>query len=130
MTSFAPPASSGRVKAMRQAAGRVPLRIKLVAALLVLVVIALAVISMVGLAEFRSYQQGRVDAQLVALSDQIRSFGISALRSQALSYEGYVIELRDSQQRQVGCTQCTLGDLTAAPPDVPHQQVLAGGQQR
>ena len=119
MTSFAPPASSGRVKAMRQAAGRVPLRIKLVAALLALVVIALAVISMVGLAEFRSYQQGRVDAQLLALSDQIRSSGISALRSQALSYEGYVIELRDAQERQVPCTQCTLGDLTASPPDVP-----------
>jgi len=104
---------------MRQAAGRIPLRIKLVAALLVLVVIALAVISMVGLAEFRSYQQGRVDAQLLALSDQIRSSGISALRSQALSYEGYVIELRDAQEQQVPCTQCTLGDLTAAPPDVP-----------
>src|SRR5215472_13915875 len=119
MTSFAPPASSGRVQAMRQAAGRVPLRIKLVAALLALVVIALAVISMVGLAEFRSYQQGRVDAQLVALSDQIRNSGIGALRSQALSYEGYVIELRDAQQRQVGCTQCTLGDLTVSHPNVP-----------
>ena len=71
MTGFAPPASSGRVQAMRQAAGRIPLRIKLVAALLVLVVIALVVISTVGLAEFRSYQQGRVDAQLIALSDQI-----------------------------------------------------------
>jgi len=119
MTGFAPPASPGRVQAMRQAAGRIPLRIKLVAALLVLVVIALVVISTVGLAEFRSYQQGRVDAQLLALSDQIRHSEIGALRSQALSYEGYVIELRDAQQRQVPCTQCTLGDLTVAPPNVP-----------
>jgi two-component system, OmpR family, sensor kinase len=119
MTSFAPPASSGRVKAMRQAAGRVPLRIKLVAALLVLVVIALAVISMVGLAEFRSYQQGRVDAQLQALSEQASRSEIGVARSQALSFEGYVIELRDPQGRQLPCTVCTFRDLTAAAPDVP-----------
>src|SRR5690242_21759329 len=71
MTGFAPPASSGRVQAMRQAAGRVPLRIKLVAALLALVVIALAVISMIGLAQFRGYLQDRADAQIRALSAQV-----------------------------------------------------------
>jgi two-component system, OmpR family, sensor kinase len=119
MTGFAPPASSGRVQAMRQAADRIPLRIKLVTALLVLVVIALAVISTVGLAEFRSYQQGRVDVQLRALSEQIRSSEIGGLRSQALSFEGYVIELRDARGQQVPCTVCTFGDLTVAPPNVP-----------
>ena len=56
---------------MRQAAGRVPLRIKLVAALLALVVIALAVISMVGLAQFRGYLQDRADSQLRVLSAQV-----------------------------------------------------------
>jgi two-component system, OmpR family, sensor kinase len=119
MTGFAPPASSGRVQAMRQAAGRIPLRIKLVAALLALVVIALAVISTVGLAEFRSYQQGRVDVQLRALSEQIRSSEIGGLRSQALSFEGYVIELRNAQGQQVPCTVCTFGDLSVAAPNVP-----------
>src|SRR5215472_3579646 len=84
MTSFAPPASSSRVRAMRQAAGRVPLRIKLVAALLALVVIALAVISMVGLAQFRGYLQGRADAQLWALKAQVESSsGLSRLGSPA-----------------------------------------------
>src|SRR5690348_2419396 len=84
MTGFTPPASSGRVHAMRQAAGRMPLRIKLVAALLALVVIALAVISMVSLAQFRSYLQDRADAQLRALSAQVgNSSGIGGVRSPA-----------------------------------------------
>ena len=59
-----------------------PLRIKLVAALLALVVIALAVISMVGLAQFRSYLQDRTDVQLRSLSAQVGdSSGIGGLRS-------------------------------------------------
>ncbi|MBO0825366.1 MAG: two-component sensor histidine kinase, partial [Actinobacteria bacterium] len=62
MTGYAPPAFSGRRKAMWQAANRVPLRIRLITAVLALVIIALAVISMVGLAEFRGYLQDRADA--------------------------------------------------------------------
>ena len=98
-----------------------PLRIKLVAGLLALVVIALAVSSTVGVAEFRSYQQGRVDAQLRALSEQLRSSPIGALPSQAtLSFEGYVIELRNAQgQLLPSCDVCTNGDLTVAGPNVP-----------
>ena len=125
MTTFAPPASSGRVKAMRQAAGRVPLRIKLVAALLALVVIALAVISMVGLAQFRSYLQDRTDVQLRALSAQVGdSSGIGGLRSPQFVLEGYAIELRDPQGQQVpGCSWCTSpGDLTGPGPNVPTSQ--------
>ena len=118
MTSFAPPASSGRVKAMRQAAGRVPLRIKLVAALLALVLVALAVISMVGLAQFRSYLQGRADAQLRALSLPIGSSSqIGMLRPQGLSSEGYLIELRDPQGQPLGCNLCT--PITGPGPNVP-----------
>jgi len=120
MTGFTPPASSGRVQAMRQAAGRVPLRIKLVAALLALVVIALAVISMVGLAQFRGYLQDRADSQLRALSGQITNpSGIGGLRSQALSFEGYVIELRDAQGQLVPCDVCTSGALSGSGPNVP-----------
>ena len=107
---------------MRQAAGRVPLRIKLVAALLALVVIALAVISMVGLAQFRSYLQDRTDVQLKLLSAQVGdSSGIGGLRSPQFVLEGYAIELRDPQGQQVpGCSWCTSpGDLTGPGPNVP-----------
>src|SRR5690348_6018914 len=123
MTGFAPPASSGRVQAMRQAAGRVPLRIKLVAALLALVVIALAVISMVGLAQFRGYLQDRADAQIRALSAQVgQSSSIGGgLQSPEFVFQGYAIQLHDTQGQQVpGCTWCTnQGDLTAPLPAIP-----------
>jgi two-component system, OmpR family, sensor kinase len=119
MTGFAPPASSGRVQTVRQAAGRVPLRIKLVAALLALVVIALAVISMVGLAQFRGYLQNRADSQLRALSAQITSPAGGGLRSQALSFEGYVVVLRDARGQQVPCDVCTSGVLPGSGPNVP-----------
>jgi two-component system OmpR family sensor kinase len=120
MSTFGPAASSGHWQAARQAVGRVPLRIKLIAALLALVVIALAVISMVGLAQFRSYLQDRADAQLRALSAQIgNSSGIGGLRSQALSFEGYVVELRNTQGQQLPCNLCTSGDLTVPGPNVP-----------
>jgi two-component system OmpR family sensor kinase len=106
---------------MRQASGRVPMRIKLIAALLVLVALALAVISMVSLAVFRSYLQDRADAQLRALSQQIGSSSrIGQLPSQALSFEGYIIQLRDTQGQQLSCNLCTSSDLTGSGgPDVP-----------
>ena len=109
------------MKAIRQAADRVPLRIKLVAALLALVVIALAVISMVGLAQFRSYLQDRADVQLRQLSQQVgSSSGIGSLNAPTFSFEGYVVELRDTQGQQVpGCSWCTMQDLTAPGPSVP-----------
>jgi two-component system, OmpR family, sensor kinase len=120
MTSFAPPTAAGRrLHAMRKASGRVPLRIKLIAALLALVVVALAVISMVGLAEFRGYLQDHADAQLRALSAQVSSpTGIGGLRSQTLSFEGYVIELRNAQGQPLPCNLCTSG-LNGAGPNVP-----------
>ncbi len=131
MTSFAPPAAAGRrLHAMRKASGRVPLRIKLIAALLALVVVALAVISMVGLAEFRGYLQDHADAQLRALSAQVSSpTGIGGLRSQTLSFEGYVIELRERPG-----TATAVQPVHRRPqrdrPECPHQQILAGGQQQ
>jgi len=121
MNPFPPPASTGRLQALRQASGRVPLRIKLIAALLALVVIALAVISGVGLTQFRGYLQNRADAQLRALSAQVGSpTGFSGAGSQALSFEGYVIELRDAQGQQLPCNVCTSGAPTG--PGVPTGQ--------
>jgi two-component system OmpR family sensor kinase len=106
---------------VRQAAGRVPLRIKLVAALLALVVIALAVISMVGLAQFRSYLQDRADYQLRLLSAQVGQNTAITLGSPAFTFEGYVVELRDAQGQPVpNCDWCTYqGNPTAPVPDVP-----------
>jgi two-component system, OmpR family, sensor kinase len=104
---------------MRQAAGRVPVRIKLIAALLVLVALALAVISFVSLAVFRGYLQNRADAQLRALSQQISSSRIGELPSQALSFEGYIIELRNAQGQRLQCIQCTPFGPTVNSPAVP-----------
>jgi two-component system, OmpR family, sensor kinase len=119
MTSFAPPAATGRLHALRQATGRIPLRIKLVGALLALVIIALAVISTVGLTQFRGYLQSHADSQLRALSAQIGNAQIGAQGSQALSFEGYVIELRDPRGQPVLCTVCTSGNLNGFGPNVP-----------
>ncbi len=121
MTSFAPPTSSGPVQAMRQASGRVPMRIKLIAVLLVLVALALAVISMVSLAVFRGYLQDRADAQLWALKAQVESSsGLSRLGSPAYSFEGYMVELRDISGQQIACNWCTNPQqLTAPAPNVP-----------
>jgi two-component system, OmpR family, sensor kinase len=106
---------------MRRASGRVPLRIKLVAALLALVIIALAVISMVAQVAFRSYLQDRADAQLRLLSKQVgQTSGLGALHSPVFRFEGYVVELRDAQGQQVpGCDWCT---YQATGPDVPVSQ--------
>jgi two-component system OmpR family sensor kinase len=70
MSTFVPPASPGRWHAVRQAAGRVPLRIKLITAVLALVVIALVVISVASINLFRDYQLNRASQQVTALYQQ------------------------------------------------------------
>ena len=67
MSTFVPPASPGRRHAVRQAANRVPLRIKLITAVLALVVIALVVISVASINLFRDYQLNRASQQVTAL---------------------------------------------------------------
>jgi len=52
---------------LRRWSGRTPIRVKIIAALLALVIVALAIISTVSLAVFRNYLQGRADTQLVSL---------------------------------------------------------------
>ena len=97
-----------------------PLRIKLVAALLALVVIALAVISMVGLAQFRSYLQDRADVQLRALSAQVGdSSGIGGLRSPASASRATswnCVTPRGSRYRAPGAPA---QHLTGPGPNVP-----------
>ena len=70
MSTFVPPASRGRWHAARRAAGRVPLRIKLITAVLTLVAIALAVISIASIVLFRDYQYNRASQQVTALYEQ------------------------------------------------------------
>jgi two-component system, OmpR family, sensor kinase len=70
MSTFVPPASPGRRHAVRQAANRVPLRIKLITAVLALVIIALVVISVASINLFRDYQLNRASQQVTALYQQ------------------------------------------------------------
>ncbi len=104
---------------------RVPMRIKLIAALLALVVIALAVISMVGLAQFRSYLQDRADAQLSDLMSQAlqNTPTVGGPPVPTFNFSGYVIELRDLRGNLVpGWNQSTWQDLTVPGPSVPITQ--------
>jgi len=59
--------SASRRQALRQWSGRIPLRIKLITAVLALVVIALTVISVASIALFRDYQLRRASQQVTAL---------------------------------------------------------------
>jgi two-component system OmpR family sensor kinase len=52
---------------LRRLNGRTPIRVKIIAALLALVIIALTVISTVSLAVFRNYLQEQADSQLTSL---------------------------------------------------------------
>jgi two-component system, OmpR family, sensor kinase len=67
MSTFAPPRSGRHWQEFRQWVGRIPLRIKLITAVLALVAIALAVISTVSIALFRDYQIRRASQQVTAL---------------------------------------------------------------
>ena len=70
MSTFVPPASPRRRQTVRQAADRVPLRVKLITAALALVAIALAVISVASIMLFRDYQLRRASDQVTALFNQ------------------------------------------------------------
>ncbi len=65
--------SAGRWQNLRQLSGRVPLRIKLITAVLALVVIALAVISIASISLFRDYQLNRASQQVTSLFNQATS---------------------------------------------------------
>src|SRR5712692_10147589 len=60
--------SGGAWQTIRKLPGRTPLRVKLITAVLALVAIALAVISIAGISVLKSYLLGQTDAQLQTLS--------------------------------------------------------------
>jgi len=97
MSTFVPSGPVGRWQEARQLAGRVPLRIKLITAVLALVVIALAVISFASIALFRGYQLNRADQQVTALFYQARgqvSTGHGVAPGSPLYFGSYLIAMR------------------------------------
>ena len=64
------PAPAGLWTAARQLPGRTPLRVKLTSALLALVAVALAVISIAGISVLKSYLLGQADSQLAGYGSQ------------------------------------------------------------
>src|ERR1700756_3440024 len=64
------PGPASRRPAFPQFSGRIPLRIKLITAVLALVVIALTVISVASINLFRDYQIRHASQQVTALFDQ------------------------------------------------------------
>jgi two-component system OmpR family sensor kinase len=125
MSASARPGSAGRWRAVKQLPGRVPLHTKLISALLGLVVIALVVISVASLAQFRNYLQDRADAQLQQLMRQALKGNptVGGPQGPTFSFSGYVVELKDTQGLLVqGCNWCTWQDLTVPGPTVPSAQ--------
>ena len=70
MSTTSQPGPASHWQAFQQFSGRIPLRIKLITAVLTLVVIALTVISVASIALFRDYQLRRASQQVTALFDQ------------------------------------------------------------
>src|SRR5262245_45110597 len=70
MSTFAPPRSARHWQEFRQWVGRIPLRVKLITAVLALVIIALVVISVASINLFREYQLNRASQQVTALYEQ------------------------------------------------------------
>jgi two-component system OmpR family sensor kinase len=125
MSAPASPASNSPRQSIKELSGRVPLHIKLIAAVLGLVVIALAVISVVGLAEFRNYLQDRADEQLQTLMSEALHDNptVGGPQGPTFNFSGYVVELRDTQGNLVqGCNWCTWQDLNGPGPNVPVTQ--------
>jgi two-component system, OmpR family, sensor kinase len=69
MSATTPPGSANRWQ-VKQLSGRVPLRIKLITAVLALVIIALVVISVASISLYRDYQLSRASQQVTTLFDQ------------------------------------------------------------
>ncbi len=65
-----PSGTAGFWQAVRQLPGRTPLRVKLISALLALVAVALAVISIAGISVLKSYQLGQADNTLQGYAGQ------------------------------------------------------------
>jgi two-component system, OmpR family, sensor kinase len=103
---------------LRRLNRRTPIRVKIIAALLALVAIALTVISLVSLAVFRNYLQDQADSQLYQMINRAGSAPRIGQGQMAFVTSGYVVELRNSQGQLVQ-NFGTAQQLTTPGPDVP-----------
>jgi two-component system OmpR family sensor kinase len=110
--------SGGRWRSVRQLPRRTPLRVKLITAVLALVAIALAVISVVGISVVRNYLLGQADDQLYGLHQQWNNYG-GPFGSRAGPVQGpdkFVIQgITDQGQVVPGAGLASI----SAGPDVP-----------
>jgi two-component system OmpR family sensor kinase len=116
MSTFVSSRSARRWQEFRQWVGRIPLRIKLITAVLALVAIALAVISTVSIALFRDYQIRRASEQVTAVFYEIVNEFNGPHGLQPGDVQGigsYLVAMRP-----LGSQLTTPGNLTSI-PDVP-----------
>ncbi len=114
------------VAAVRQLHDRTPLRVRLVAILLVLVTVALAAAGFGAVATLRGYLVGRVDAQLLTATRGFVEHGIQpGPRSEGDTGEpgglpsSFVVQLTDARGDPVGGPYNNLLDTRQAPPRLP-----------
>jgi two-component system OmpR family sensor kinase len=119
MSAFTPPGSAGRWQTAKQLSGRVPLRIKLITAVLALVVIALAGISVASISLFRDYQLNRASQQVTALFNYYYSQlgGPNGLQPTAeTGVNGYFAAMRPAG------SSLTQPDTLSSIPNIPTSQ--------
>ena len=116
---------------LRRVSGRTPIRVKIIAALLTLVIIALAIISTASLTQFRGYLQNQSGTQVTALYDQLVAktqgqslFGLGSRggwNAMDFGYYGpYLVELVNESGKVILPSGPGPGNQpTNAGPDVP-----------
>ena len=122
--AFAPRAFVGWIRGV---SGRAPLRVKLVAALLVLVTAALAGSGAVAAATLRTYLIGRVDAQLKSAEgpiaehpDGARGAGEGDNKGKSVLPSDYVVEWTNAQGTPQAPPKSNFLDPGQRLPDLPH----------
>ncbi len=114
---------------LRRLSGRTPIRVKIIAALLALVIIALAIISTVSLAVFRNYLQNQADTQLTSLYDNTMSqmpqgspFGQPVIRISGAYAPPELVEVLNAQGKVLTPTSLSGAPLITSGPSVPTSQ--------
>ena len=117
---------------LRRLSGRTPIRVKIIAALLALVIIALTIISAASLTQFRGYLQNQSGTQvsslyggLIARLDTQQPFGLGPQHGSLNSYDfgcygPYLVELLSASGKVIlpsGLGSCMA--LTSPGPSVP-----------
>jgi two-component system, OmpR family, sensor kinase len=109
--------------ALRELPGRTPLRVKLITALLTLVIIALAVISLAGRVVYSNYLQHQAEKQLAAYYEQVTD-AINGQQHSRLFFPAGGLEqvwLLSPSGQQIQFAGSSLG-TNSPPPQVPTSQ--------